>query len=170
MDWLLPVVKKIPGIRLAIVGDGPDRERLERVFEGTPTVFTGYLSGADLAAAYASGDVFAFTGAEETYGNVVAEAMASGLPVVAPKSGGVVDLVEEGVTGYLYPPEDNRIFLKRIKELSGDLDKARKMGKAGQKKAEHYAWEATLDPLLELYEEVIRKSKRPKKSKAKVRG
>jgi len=170
VDWLLPVVKNIPGIRLAIVGDGPDRERLERAFEGTPTVFMGYLRGADLAAAYASGDVFAFTGAEETYGNVVAEAMASGLPVVAPKSGGVVDLIQEGVTGYLYPPEDNRIFLKRVKELSGDMDKARKMGKAGQKKAEQYAWEATLDPLLELYEEVIRKSKRPKKSKAKVRG
>lgn len=170
VDWLLPVVKEIPEIRLAIVGDGPDRERLERVFEGTPTVFTGYQSGADLAAAYCSGDVFAFTGAEETYGNVVAEAMASGLPVVAPKSGGVVDLVDDGITGYLYPPEDRRIFLKRVKQLTGDLDKARKMGKAGRKKAEHYAWEATLDPLLDLYDEVIRKSKRAEKTKAKLRG
>jgi glycosyltransferase involved in cell wall biosynthesis len=169
-DWLLPIVKEIPGIRLAIVGDGPDRERLESVFAGTPTVFTGYLRGADLAAAYASGDVFAFTGAEETYGNVVAEAMASGLPVIAPKSGGVVDLVDEGVTGYLYPPEDMQILLKRVKELTGDLEKARKMGKAGQKKAEQYAWEATLDPLLDLYEDVIQKSKKSKKTKTKVRG
>jgi glycosyltransferase involved in cell wall biosynthesis len=61
VDLLLPIVKEIPGIRLAIVGDGPDRERLERVFAGTPTVFTGYLRGGELAAAYASGDVFAFT-------------------------------------------------------------------------------------------------------------
>jgi len=114
--------------------------------------------------------VFAFTGAEETYGNVVAEAMASGLPVVAPKSGGVVDLVDDGITGYLYPPEDRRIFLKRVKQLTGDLDRARKMGKAGRKKAEHYAWEATLDPLLDLYDEVIRKSKRAEKTKAKLRG
>ena len=170
VDWLLPVVKKIPGIRLAIVGDGPDRERLEKVFAGTPTVFTGYLRGAELAAAYASGDVFAFTGAEETYGNVVAEAMASGLPIVAPKSGGVVDLVDEGVTGYLYPSEDSRALLKRVKQLTGDLDKAKKMGKTGQKKAEQYAWEATLDPLLELYEDVIRKSKKKEKSKTRVRG
>jgi phosphatidylinositol alpha 1,6-mannosyltransferase len=114
--------------------------------------------------------VFAFTGAEETYGNVVAEAMASGLPIVAPKSGGVVDLVDEGVTGYLYPSEDSRALLKRVKQLTGDLDKAKKMGKTGQKKAEQYAWEATLDPLLELYEDVIRKSKKKEKPKTRVRG
>ena len=170
VDWLLPVVKEISGIRLAIVGDGPDRQRLERVFAGTPTVFTGYLRGADLAAAYASGDVFAFTGAEETYGNVVAEAMASGLPVVAPRSGGVVDLVEDGVTGYLYPPEDSRGLLKCVKDLIGNLDKAKQMGEAGQKKAEQYAWEATLGPLLDLYEDVIKQSNKSKKPKTKVRG
>jgi glycosyltransferase involved in cell wall biosynthesis len=170
VDWLLPIAKEIPGIRLAIVGDGPDRNRLEQLFEGTPTVFTGYKFGADLAAAYASGDVFAYTGADETYGNVVAEAMASGLPVVAPKSGGVVDLVDHGKTGYLYPPEDSRALLKYVKELTGDLDKARKLGKAGHKKGEQYAWEATLDPLLDIYKEVIKKSKRSAKTKAKVRG
>jgi glycosyltransferase involved in cell wall biosynthesis len=170
VDWLLPVVKEIPGIRLAIVGDGPDRDHLESIFKDTPTVFTGYLRGADLAAAYASGEVFAFTGAEETYGNVVAEAMASGLPVVAPKSGGVVDLVDHGVTGYLYPPEDSRGLLKYVEDLTGDLDKAKKMGKAGQKKAEQYAWEATLDPLLDLYTDVIKKAKKSAKTKTKVRG
>jgi glycosyltransferase involved in cell wall biosynthesis len=170
VDWLLPIAKEIPGIRLAIVGDGPDRNRLEQLFEGTPTVFTGYKFGADLAAAYASGDVFAYTGADETYGNVVAEAMASGLPVVAPKSGGVVDLVEQGITGYLYPPEDSRALLKYVKQLTGDLDKCRKLGKAGHKKAEQYAWEATLDPLLDIYTDIIKKSKRAQKTKAKVRG
>lgn len=167
VDWLLPVVKEIPGIRLAIVGDGPDRERLERIFAGTPTVFTGYLRGADLAGAYASGDVFAFTGAEETYGNVVAEAMASGLPVVAPDSGGVVDLVDDGVTGYRYPPEDSRAMLERVRDLTADLQKAKKMGMQGHKRAEQYAWEATLEPLLDLYTDVISKSKQ---TKAKVRG
>jgi glycosyltransferase involved in cell wall biosynthesis len=169
-DWLLPLVKKIPGIRLAIVGDGPDRKRLERLFKGTPTVFTGYLRGQELASAFASGDIFAFTGAEETYGNVVAEAMASGLPIVAPRSGGVVDLVEEGVNGYLYSPEDQQEFIEAVRDLAEHPKKAEKMGAAGQKKAEQYAWETTMDPLLDLYATMIKKGRGRAKQdpKAKV--
>ncbi|MEX1246845.1 MAG: glycosyltransferase family 1 protein [Anaerolineales bacterium] len=160
VDWLLPVVQQIPGIRLAIVGDGPDRPRLEELFAGTPTIFTGYLRGAALASAYASGDIFAFTGAEETFGNVVAEAMASGLAVVAPRSGGVVDLVEEGVTGRLFDPESHAEFLACMRELASDLKRAVEMGKAGRLKVRKYAWETTLDQLLAVYADVIEKSKK----------
>ncbi|MEX2162592.1 MAG: glycosyltransferase family 1 protein [Anaerolineales bacterium] len=158
VDWLLPIVQEIPGIRLAIVGDGPDRSHLEELFAGTPTVFTGYLHGAELASAYASGDIFAFTGAEETFGNVVAEAMASGLAVVAPRSGGVVDLVEEGLTGRLYRPENHEKFLACVRELAGNLVQAKKMGEAGKVKIRQYAWEATLDNLLSVYTDVVQKS------------
>ncbi len=158
-DWLLPLVQQIQGIRLAIVGDGPARPLLEKLFAGTPTVFTGYLRGADLAGAFASGDIFAFTGAEETFGNVVAEAMASGLAVVAPRSGGVVDLVEDGVTGLLYKPEGPAKFLDCVRELAQDLERAKRMGQAGQKKARLYAWETTLSQLLEFYETVVNKAK-----------
>lgn len=158
-DWLLPLVQEIQGIRLAIVGDGPARPQLEKLFAGTPTVFTGYLRGADLAGAFASGDIFGFTGAEETFGNVVAEAMASGLAVVAPRSGGVVDLVEDGVTGLLYKPEDPLRFLESVRELAQDLERAKRMGQAGQKKARLYAWETTLTQLLEFYENVVIKAK-----------
>lgn len=170
VDWLLPVAKQVPGIRLAIVGDGPYRPKLEKMFAGTPTVFTGYLRGAELASAYASGDIFVFTGAEETFGNVVAEAMASGLAVIAPRSGGVVDLVEEGVTGLLYKPEDAKRFLARVKSLAKDLRKAKKMGEAGQKKARQYAWETTLDYLLEVYADVIAKSKKAERSTRKPKA
>jgi glycosyltransferase involved in cell wall biosynthesis len=158
-DWLLPLVQEIQGIRLAIVGDGPARPQLEKLFAGTPTVFTGYLRGADLAGAFASGDIFAFTGAEETFGNVVAEAMASGLAVVAPRSGGVVDLVEDGVTGLLYKPEEPAKFLDCVRELAHDLERAKRMGQAGQKKARLYAWETTLTQLLEFYENVVSQAK-----------
>jgi glycosyltransferase involved in cell wall biosynthesis len=145
VDWLLPIARQIPGIRLAIVGDGPARSQLQKQFAGTPTVFTGYLRGAELATAFASGDIFAFTGAEETFGNVVAEAMASELAVVAPHSGGVVDLVEDGVTGLLYTPEGHAKFLACVAGLAQDLERAKRMGQAGQKKARLYAWETTLD-------------------------
>ncbi|MBX3048961.1 MAG: glycosyltransferase family 1 protein [Anaerolineales bacterium] len=158
-DWLVPVAKQIPGVRIAIIGDGPDRPRLERLFAGTDTLFTGYLHGEELASAFASGDIFAFTGAEETYGNVVAEAMASGLPVVAPNSGGVIDLVEHGVTGLLYDPEDAQALLQSVVELATDLELAKRMGAAGQIKARKYAWELTLKQLLDVYSDVIEKSR-----------
>lgn len=158
VDWLLPIVRQIPGIRLAIVGDGPARSQLQKQFAGTPTVFTGYLRGAELATAFASGDIFAFTGAEETFGNVVAEAMASGLAVVAPHSGGVVDLVEDGVTGLLYTPEGHAKFLACVAGLAQDLERAKRMGQAGQKKARLYAWETTLDQLVAFYESVVLKA------------
>ncbi|MCW5877145.1 MAG: glycosyltransferase family 1 protein [Anaerolineales bacterium] len=158
-DWLLPIAQQIPGVRIAIIGDGPDRPRLERLFAGTDTLFTGYLHGEELASAFASGDIFAFTGAEETYGNVVAEAMASGLPVVAPNSGGVTDLVEDGVTGFLYDPEDRAALLEGVRTLAADPELAARMGAAGQNKVRKYAWELTLEQLLQLYSNVIERSK-----------
>jgi glycosyltransferase involved in cell wall biosynthesis len=90
------VLKLNPATRLAIIGGGPEEANLKKKFQNTPTVFTGYLHGEDLAQAYASSDLFIFPGANETFGNVVIEAMSSGLPVVAPNSGGLLDFVEGG--------------------------------------------------------------------------
>jgi glycosyltransferase involved in cell wall biosynthesis len=79
VDWLLPVIKALPDVRLVIVGDGPMRSEWEPLFKGTNTFFTGYLQGEELARTYASSDLFVFPSANETFGNVVLEAMASGL-------------------------------------------------------------------------------------------
>jgi sulfoquinovosyltransferase len=78
-----------PGTNLALIGDGPERKELEKHFAGTNTTFTGMLHGDDLAAAYASLDVFVMPSESETLGFVVMEAMASGVPVVAVKAGGL---------------------------------------------------------------------------------
>jgi len=155
VDLLLPIARDIPGLRLAIVGDGPDRKRLERVFKNTPTVFTGYLRGENLAQAYASGDLFVFTGAEETYGNVVVEAMASGLPVIAPNSGGVVDLVDNGKTGLQYPSESPERLFKAVKKLAGDPALLKQMGKAGYKKAQTQSWQNSFDTLFAQYDKAL---------------
>ena len=102
VDWLRTVLANLPGTHLAVVGDGPLRSELEKAFADLPVVFTGYLQGEDLACAYAAADVFAFPSANETFGNVVLEAMASGLPVIAPRSGGLIDHVQHGHNGLLF--------------------------------------------------------------------
>ncbi|HTV83296.1 MAG TPA: glycosyltransferase [Acidobacteriaceae bacterium] len=94
----------VPGARLAIVGDGPTRRELERHFSGTAAYFAEYSDGEELAAAYASADLFLMPSRTETPGLVILEAMASGCPVVECRAGGVSDAVEDGVTGFLYEP------------------------------------------------------------------
>ena len=84
--FLAKVMEQVPNARLAIIGDGPQRQELEKRFDKRQTTFLGYMKGETLAEAYASADAFVYASATETLGNVVLEAMASGLPVVAPAS------------------------------------------------------------------------------------
>src|SRR5262249_8971044 len=91
-----------PRTRFLFVGDGPARADLEARM-GARAVFVGYKTGDELADHYAAGDLFAFTSLTETFGNVILEAMASGLAVVALQAGGVGDTVRAGETGVLVP-------------------------------------------------------------------
>ncbi|MFM9046440.1 MAG: glycosyltransferase family 4 protein [Cyanobium sp.] len=105
IERIRPVLTALPQTRLALVGDGPYRPQLERLFEGTATTFVGYLAGEDLAAAYASGDAFLFPSSTETLGLVLLEAMAAGCPVVGANRGGIPDIVSHGENGCLYDPD-----------------------------------------------------------------
>lgn len=155
LDWLRPVLDAVPEARLSIVGDGPARSALEQAFAGTGTVFTGFLSGEDLSRAYASADLFVFPAANETFGNVVLEAMASGLPVVAPASGGVLDSVVDGETGLLFSPEDKVGLVRCAGRLALSPATARRLGGSGRKVAESRSWDRVFDGLLADYREVI---------------
>jgi glycosyltransferase involved in cell wall biosynthesis len=148
IDMLRPALDALPGARLAIVGDGPNREELQTLFEGTNTVFTGFLLGEALSRAYASGDVFCFPSASETFGNVVLEAMASGLPVIVSRSGGQVDHVRQGVNGLLFPTEDQNALVDAVVRLASDLPYAQKLGANALKYARTQTWEIILDTLL----------------------
>jgi glycosyltransferase involved in cell wall biosynthesis len=157
VDWLAPVLRQLPDVRLAIVGDGPARPYLERQFADCAVHFTGYLRHTDLAAAYASSDLFVFPAANETLGNVVLEAMASGLPVVAPRSGGLLDYVIDGETGLLFEPDHQNDLVIKVDRLVKSLEMARTFGKRGRERMAHNSWERVLDGLLAHYTQLIRR-------------
>ena len=159
VDWLRPVLEKNPGTVLAVVGDGPSRRDLEEQLANLPAVFTGCLSGRDLAQACASADIFVFPSANETLGNVVLEALASGLPVVAPRSGGLIDHVVDGGTGFLTPPESVSEFIQAAGKLAKCEPKRREMGSAGREKILSLDWEDVFSRLMNQYGQVIRRRK-----------
>jgi hypothetical protein len=94
-----------------------------------------------LARAYASADVFLHCSVTETYGLVVLEAMACGLPVIARDAGGPSEIISEGVSGFLTPPEDEDAFLQRVKQLAETPDLRERMSAAARRQAENTTWE-----------------------------
>ncbi|WP_295128002.1 glycosyltransferase family 1 protein [uncultured Leifsonia sp.] len=151
----LRVLRDLPGVSVAIVGDGPARDAVERQLRGVPTTWLGRLGGADLGAAYAAFDVFVHTGSEETFGQTVQEAHASGLPVVAPRAGGPIDLVEHGVDGLLFPPSDDRSLRAAVAMLAADAPLRLRMGEAGRRRVLGRGWDVLCSELVGHYERVI---------------
>jgi phosphatidylinositol alpha 1,6-mannosyltransferase len=149
---LLGDVSRLPGVRLVIVGDGPAGPALRRALPRAK--FLGVRRGRQLARIYASFDIFAHTGPYETFGQAVQEAMASGLPVVAPNAGGPVDLVQHGRTGYLVPPFEADGFTTAVRELAADPDRRAAFGAAGRQAIEGRSWSAVGDELIGHYEDV----------------
>jgi phosphatidylinositol alpha 1,6-mannosyltransferase len=147
---LLADVSRLPGVRLVVVGDGPAAATLRRALP--QATFLGVRRGAQLARLYASFDIFAHTGPYETFGQAVQEAMASGLPVVAPNAGGPVDLVAHNRTGYLVPPFQAAGFTEAVRDLAADPARRAMFGAAGRRAIEGRSWQAVGDELLTHYE------------------
>lgn len=148
-------LRGLAGVSLAIVGDGPSRETVERELRGMPVTWLGRRGGEDLAAAYAAFDVFVHTGSEETFGQTVQEAHASGLPVVAPRAGGPIDLVKHGLDGLLFPPSDDRALRAAVSLLVEDGAQRRRMGEAGRRAVLGRSWDVLCGELIGHYERVI---------------
>ena len=115
VDRLRPLLD-LPGVRVVVVGDGPDRLALEKSLRGA--AFLGLRHGGELAMLYASFDVFVHTGLDETFCQSVQEALASGVPVVAPASGGPIDLVQHGRNGYLWDPASPESLVGAVEDLA----------------------------------------------------
>ena len=135
--------------RAVIVGDGPDRGFAEQQLPGA--VFTGFLGGEDLAAAYASCDLFVFPSDSESFGNVTLEAMASGLPCVCADATGSRSLVVPGQTGYLAPADDADGFARAMTALIDDAVLRRRLGEAARARALTFSWDETMARMLGYY-------------------
>ncbi|MGB6300181.1 MAG: glycosyltransferase family 1 protein [Rivularia sp. (in: cyanobacteria)] len=156
IERIKPILEGIPQARLALVGDGPHREALEKHFQGTNTYFVGYLAGTDLASAFASADAFVFPSRTETLGLVLLEAMAAGCPVVAARSGGIPDIVTDGVNGYLFEPKsDDAGAIAATMRLLEEKEEREVIRQNARQEAERWGWSAATRQLQTYYEKVV---------------
>jgi glycosyltransferase involved in cell wall biosynthesis len=159
---LTQVAADRPNVRFLFVGDGPERPEVERQM-GPHARFAGYQTGEDLADHYAAADVFAFSSLTETFGNVILEAMASGLPVVALRAGGVADTVQPGLTGVLIDPDAlPSEFARAVIGLVDDASHRGRMSGSARDYALTQTWEAIMETLRQHYQAIVaRPSARP---------
>ncbi|OIJ65563.1 glycosyltransferase family 4 protein [Streptomyces mangrovisoli] len=150
---LLAGVCGLEGVKVVVVGDGPSRPGLAEALPGA--VFLGRRTGDELARIFASLDVFAHTGPFETFCQTVQEAMASGVPVVAPAVGGPLDLVAHGRTGLLVPPRDADAVRDAVRSLAADPALRTAYGAAGRAMVEGRTWAAVGDQLIGHYHDVL---------------
>ena len=136
-----------------IVGEGPTRETLEKSLP--KAVFTGHLNGKELSKAVASMDLLVTTGENETFCQVIQEAMAAGLAVIAPNAGGPKDLISDGVDGFLYEPGENLDIRKKVLRAIFDREQLEKMSLAAHSKVQGKTWDQVCHQLLSIFSEVI---------------
>lgn len=151
LDRLRPLLD-LPGVRIAITGDGPSRAALRSLMPGA--TFLGRREGDDLARAYAACDVFVHTGTHETFGQTLQEGAATGLPIVAPRRGGPIDLVDHGRTGLLFDPDDPADLRRCIESLTVAEDAWERravMGEAALQKVSGRSWQRLVDDLIGHY-------------------
>jgi len=146
---LREVLRNMPAdTRLCFVGAGTQEEELRLYFADEDRCeFTGQLEGDELSQAFASADVFCMPSDSETLGFVVLESMASGVPVIGVKSGGVQDLIHDGITGFLVEPGDTQAFVNRLLLLKNDKQLRATMAQNGRRETEQWSWGASMAKL-----------------------
>jgi glycosyltransferase involved in cell wall biosynthesis len=154
LKTFVDTVKKLEKkVKPMIVGNGPAMEKLQKMLPDAH--FTGFITGNELARAYASSDVFLFPSETETFGNVTLEAMASGLPCVVADAPGSKSLVETGINGYLAPPRDTESFAGHITTIIDNKEHKEEMGKNARRKALVYSWNKVNGKLLKNYQDAV---------------
>lgn len=143
LSFFKPLLQRFPRARLALVGDGPYKASLEEELKDTPTYFSGILHGDELSQAFASADVFVMPSESETLGFVVLESMASGVPVVGARAGGIPDIIDDSRTGFLFAPGSLDECERRVGELLDDGNMRENMGRCAREEAQRWSWRAS---------------------------
>lgn len=150
-------VEKSRDVKLVIVGDGPDKSDLEKMPSADRVIFTGSLSGIQLAEAYASADVFVFASQVETFGNVVLEAMASGLPVVAYDNACSHLHIKHQVSGWLSPLGEKQHFIQQVLNLP-DNQTLHRMGEVAVQDVKNIGWKYPVQQLEQALYSVVQET------------
>ncbi len=143
-----------PHVHLVVVGDGPYLEEMREVLADFPCTFTGYLEGEELAAVYATCDIFVFPSTTDTFGNVVLEAQASGLPVIVSAAGGPQENMIPGQTGLVVRPDAERDLVEAMTTLIDDPVKRQQMGQAARTYIENRSFSQAFQATWQLYKTV----------------
>jgi glycogen(starch) synthase len=149
---------KEPSAQVLLVGDGPERSKLERDAERLGVDdrlhFVGFFAHERLPAVLAHADLLVLPSLYEELGTVLLEAMQAALPIVASRTGGIPDLIEDGVNGMLVPAGDPEALARAIDRLLADRDLARLLSKEAQQRAKDYDWEVLAERVLRVYQGV----------------
>ncbi len=144
-------------IIFVLAGDGPIREDLEKSMP--KAIFLGYQTGRELATTYSSSDIFVFPSTTETFGNVVVEAMASGLPPICVREGGAYGIVKDNITGLIAEPRNAADISNKIEMLLNQPGLRDQISRQAFQYAQTQSWENVFEKLFRSYEEVIRNYK-----------
>jgi len=150
----LALLAAVDGVRVVIVGEGPSHEKLKALLPDAR--FLGFLTGDDLAEAVASFDLFVHCGEVETFCQTIQEALASGVPIVAPRRGGPIDLVDHGETGFLYTPGHLDEMVAHVTSLAQDKELRERLAANTRVSVEGRTWAKVCDGLMEYYAEATR--------------
>lgn len=149
----LRAVHDIPGVRLVIVGEGPEEQTLRALLPRAR--FVGFRSGTDLARHLATADLFVHPGELETFCQTIQEAMASGIPAIAPRKGGPVDLISPSKTGWLYEPGQLHQLENAVRDLIFDDAKRASFGEAALESVRKRTWPVLAEQLMGFYQQAI---------------
>ncbi|RIW28003.1 glycosyltransferase family 1 protein [Bacillus salacetis] len=168
LETLLSIIKEMSPhvknkIHWLIAGDGPCFPEIEKRLENENVTLTGYLESQDLSKIYAASDLFVFPSPTETFGNVVLEAGASGLPSIVADQGGVTNIVEHNYNGIVCPAHSPIHFIQAVETLINNGPKRERYSLNSRVYAREQSWERIFDGLLSEYSEVIDSRKRMKR-------